>query len=41
VSTRANSQRNIAHHYDLSNELFGLFLDETLRPSRSSCYLTG
>ncbi len=27
VSTRANSQRNIAHHYDLSNDLFELFLD--------------
>ena len=30
VSTRANSQRNIAHHYDLSNELFELFLDPSL-----------
>jgi cyclopropane-fatty-acyl-phospholipid synthase len=30
VSTAANSQRNIAHHYDLSNELFELFLDPTL-----------
>ena len=29
-STEANSQANIAHHYDLSNELFALFLDETL-----------
>lgn len=29
-STRANSRHNIAHHYDLSNELFELFLDETL-----------
>jgi cyclopropane-fatty-acyl-phospholipid synthase len=29
-STRANSRRNIAHHYDLSNALFELFLDETL-----------
>jgi len=29
-STRANSQRNIAHHYDLSNDLFELFLDPTL-----------
>jgi cyclopropane-fatty-acyl-phospholipid synthase len=28
--TRANSRRNIAHHYDLSNELFRLFLDPTL-----------
>jgi cyclopropane-fatty-acyl-phospholipid synthase len=29
-STRANSQNNIAHHYDLSNELFELFLDPSL-----------
>ena len=29
-STRANSQRNIAHHYDLSNDLFELFLDPGL-----------
>jgi cyclopropane-fatty-acyl-phospholipid synthase len=29
-STRANSRRNIAHHYDLSNDLFELFLDPTL-----------
>ncbi len=29
-STEANSQANISHHYDLSNELFALFLDETL-----------
>jgi cyclopropane-fatty-acyl-phospholipid synthase len=26
-STTANSQNNIAHHYDLSNDLFELFLD--------------
>lgn len=25
-----NSANNISHHYDLSNELFGLFLDETM-----------
>ncbi|HCB04887.1 MAG TPA: SAM-dependent methyltransferase [Nocardioides bacterium] len=30
VSSTANSQQNIAHHYDLSNELFELFLDPTL-----------
>jgi cyclopropane-fatty-acyl-phospholipid synthase len=30
VSSTANSQQNIAHHYDLSNELFQLFLDPTL-----------
>jgi cyclopropane-fatty-acyl-phospholipid synthase len=29
-STRANSRRNIAHHYDLSNELFEQFLDPGL-----------
>ena len=29
-STEANSQANISHHYDLSNDLFALFLDETL-----------
>jgi cyclopropane-fatty-acyl-phospholipid synthase len=29
-STTANSQRNIAHHYDLSNDLFELFLDAGL-----------
>jgi cyclopropane-fatty-acyl-phospholipid synthase len=29
-STPANSRDNIAHHYDLSNELFALFLDPTL-----------
>ncbi len=29
-STEANSQANISHHYDLSNALFELFLDDTL-----------
>jgi cyclopropane-fatty-acyl-phospholipid synthase len=29
-NTRAGSRRNIAAHYDLSNELYQLFLDETL-----------
>jgi cyclopropane-fatty-acyl-phospholipid synthase len=29
-NTRAGSRRNIAEHYDLSNEFFALFLDETL-----------
>lgn len=28
--TRANTQANVAHHYDLSNELFAAFLDPTL-----------
>ncbi|MEO5662095.1 MAG: cyclopropane-fatty-acyl-phospholipid synthase family protein [Nocardioides sp.] len=37
-STADNSQANIAHHYDLSNELFALFLDETL--SYSSALFT-
>jgi cyclopropane-fatty-acyl-phospholipid synthase len=29
-NTRAGSRRNIAHHYDLGNELFSLFLDESM-----------
>ena len=29
-STRTNARNNIAHHYDLSNALFELFLDPTL-----------
>jgi cyclopropane-fatty-acyl-phospholipid synthase len=29
-NTRAGSRRNIADHYDLSNELFALMLDETM-----------
>jgi cyclopropane-fatty-acyl-phospholipid synthase len=29
-STQTNSRSNIAHHYDLSNDLFATFLDETL-----------
>ena len=29
-STEANSRANVSHHYDLSNEMFDLFLDETL-----------
>ena len=28
--SRKNTRDNIAHHYDLSNDLFGLFLDSTL-----------
>jgi cyclopropane-fatty-acyl-phospholipid synthase len=28
--TRANAGINVAHHYDLSNELFALFLDPTM-----------
>ena len=30
LSSAANSRDNIAHHYDLSNDLFELFLDPTL-----------
>ncbi|HEY1179978.1 MAG TPA: class I SAM-dependent methyltransferase, partial [Phytomonospora sp.] len=29
-NTRGNAARNISAHYDLSNELFGAFLDETM-----------
>ncbi len=29
-NTRAGSRRNIAYHYDLSNELFALFLDPSM-----------
>jgi len=29
-NTRAGSRRHISHHYDLSNDLFGLFLDRTM-----------
>ena len=29
-NTRAGSRRNISAHYDLGNDFFGLFLDETL-----------
>ncbi|WP_028653652.1 class I SAM-dependent methyltransferase [Nocardioides halotolerans] len=39
VSSSANSRDNIAHHYDLSNELFELFLDPTL--SYSSALFEG
>ncbi|MDO9457156.1 cyclopropane-fatty-acyl-phospholipid synthase family protein [Nocardioides sp.] len=38
-STSKNSQSNIAHHYDLSNDLFELFLDPTL--SYSSALFAG
>jgi cyclopropane-fatty-acyl-phospholipid synthase len=44
-STAANSRANISHHYDLSNDLFALFLDETLSYSSAlfdtSCTPTG
>jgi cyclopropane-fatty-acyl-phospholipid synthase len=29
-NTRSGSQKNIAHHYDLSNDFFRLFLDESM-----------
>lgn len=29
-NTTSSSRRNVAHHYDLSNELFASFLDETM-----------
>ncbi|MDT0300920.1 cyclopropane-fatty-acyl-phospholipid synthase family protein [Streptomonospora wellingtoniae] len=29
-NTRSGARRNIHHHYDLSNDLFALFLDETM-----------
>ncbi len=30
LQTREGARRNVGHHYDLSNELFALFLDETM-----------
>jgi cyclopropane-fatty-acyl-phospholipid synthase len=30
ANTRSGARRNIARHYDLSNDLFALFLDETM-----------
>ena len=39
LSSIKNSRDNIAHHYDLSNDLFGLFLDPTL--SYSSALFVG
>jgi cyclopropane-fatty-acyl-phospholipid synthase len=39
LGTTDNSRANIAHHYDLSNELFALFLDPTL--SYSSALFEG
>ena len=32
-NTQGNTRQNISHHYDLSNDLFRLFLDETLNYS--------
>ncbi|MEW2125531.1 class I SAM-dependent methyltransferase [Streptomyces sp. NPDC087866] len=39
TGTREGARTNISHHYDLSNELFALFLDETL--SYSSALFRG
>ncbi|MBS44604.1 MAG: SAM-dependent methyltransferase [Nocardioides sp.] len=39
VSSKDNSQDNIAHHYDLSNDLFELFLDPSM--SYSSALFEG
>ncbi|WP_244930534.1 cyclopropane-fatty-acyl-phospholipid synthase family protein [Nocardioides sp. W7] len=39
VSSADNAQANIAHHYDLSNELFRIFLDPTM--SYSSALFAG
>ncbi|MET4670120.1 cyclopropane-fatty-acyl-phospholipid synthase [Streptomyces sp. PvR018] len=39
LNTPEGSRENISHHYDLSNELFALFLDETL--SYSSAVFRG
>ncbi len=39
LGTREGARDNISHHYDLSNELFALFLDETL--SYSSAIFRG
>ncbi|NEE28137.1 SAM-dependent methyltransferase, partial [Streptomyces sp. SID7982] len=39
MNTPEGSRDNISHHYDLSNELFALFLDETL--SYSSAVFRG
>lgn len=36
-NSRSGSQRNIAEHYDLSNEFFSLFLDQSMMYS-SACY---
>ncbi|MFJ3203168.1 class I SAM-dependent methyltransferase [Streptomyces sp. NPDC086989] len=38
LNSRAGARRNVRRHYDLSNELFALFLDETL--SYSSAVFT-
>ncbi len=37
ANTRAQAKRNIAAHYDLSNEFYGLWLDDTMTYS-SACF---
>jgi cyclopropane-fatty-acyl-phospholipid synthase len=37
TNTRAQARRNIAAHYDLSNQFYGLWLDETMTYS-SACF---
>jgi cyclopropane-fatty-acyl-phospholipid synthase len=39
-NTRAQARKNIAHHYDLGNEFYGLWLDETMTYS-SGLFRTG
>ncbi|MEO8603946.1 MAG: cyclopropane-fatty-acyl-phospholipid synthase family protein [bacterium] len=36
ANTLRGSRRNISHHYDLSNELFGLFLDDSMMYSAAT-----
>lgn len=39
-NTKSGSLKNISYHYDLSNELYQIMLDETMAYS-SACYLPG
>jgi cyclopropane-fatty-acyl-phospholipid synthase len=39
-NSRAQARKNIAHHYDLGNEFYGLWLDETMTYS-SAMFTTG
>lgn len=39
-NSRAQARRNIAHHYDLGNDFYRLWLDETMTYS-SALFLTG
>lgn len=40
-NTRANSRRNIAEHYDLGNDFYALWLDETMTYSSARFTMTG